>query len=85
MARTRPLDNPLAAAVRNRRKALGLNQAQVGDLAGCGRIFVHDLERGKATVRLDKVLAVLSVLGLRLVVEDGRGGMVARHAGPRPD
>lgn len=63
----------LAEAVRRRRDELGLRQAEVADLAGCSQRFLHTLEHGKATLRLDKVLDVLAVLGLDLSVVPGRG------------
>jgi y4mF family transcriptional regulator len=58
----------LGAAVRQTRKAHGLTQSQLAGLAGTGLRFVSELERGKPNVALDKVLAVLAVLGLRLQV-----------------
>ena len=67
-----PLDE-LAAAVRTRRKALGVTQIDVARLAGCGPVFLYDLESAKATLRLDKLLDVLSVLGLELAVREGKG------------
>jgi HTH-type transcriptional regulator / antitoxin HipB len=60
-----------AAYVRRRRKDLGLRQDELADLAGCSERFVHMLEAGKPTVRLDKVLDVLRVLGLHLDVRRG--------------
>jgi HTH-type transcriptional regulator / antitoxin HipB len=68
----------LAAAVRARRKALKLTQLDVAALAECGAVFMHSLESGKPTVRLDKVMAVLNVLGLQLVLEPGKDGLVVR-------
>ncbi len=59
----------LAAALRARRAELGLNQVDVADLAGCSTRFVHAAEAGKETLRLDKLLTVLGVLGLRLSVD----------------
>src|SRR3546814_3690231 len=56
----------LGAAVRRSRKSHGLTQSQLAGLAGTGLRFVSELERGKANVALNKVLAVLAVLGLRL-------------------
>lgn len=47
-----------------------MTQAQLGELAGVGRRFVVELEAGKATVRLDRVNAVLAVFGKRLGVVD---------------
>lgn len=63
----------LADAVRTRRTELALTQTDLADLAGASRRFVHALEAGKPSLRLDKVLAVLEVLGLDLVVQPGRG------------
>jgi HTH-type transcriptional regulator / antitoxin HipB len=56
----------LAADVRSRRRALGLGQQDLADLSGASVRFVRNLEHGKPSVRLDKLLAVLDVLGLEL-------------------
>lgn len=61
----------LGAAIRGARKAHGLTQSQLAGLAGTGLRFVSELERGKPSVALDKVLAVLAVLGLRLATMEG--------------
>ena len=58
----------IGAAVRQTRLAQGLRQDQLAAASGVGLRFLVELERGKATVRLDKVLAVLSALGCRLDV-----------------
>ncbi len=63
--------------MRSRRRLLGLTQHDVAALAGCADRFVHTLEQGKATVRLDKVLDVLEVLGLGLRVTSGPAGVRA--------
>jgi y4mF family transcriptional regulator len=62
----------LSAAVRRQRKALGLTQIELGRYAGCGADFIYDLENGKPTLRLDKLLDVLATLGLQLVLESGK-------------
>jgi y4mF family transcriptional regulator len=61
--------------VRQRRHALGLDQAELASLAGVGLAFLYELEHGKATLRIDKVLAILGVLGLELRVCDGARGI----------
>lgn len=61
-----PRVEDLAHRVRERRRSLKLTQDQVADLAGCSPRFVRALEAGKPGVRLDKVLDVAEVLGLRL-------------------
>lgn len=66
MKRTSKTDESLkalGAAVKRRRAALGLKQPEVVRLAGCSLDFIVDLERGRAS-RIDKVLAVLNVLGI---------------------
>ena len=64
---------PWGGEVRRRRLELGLRQDELAALAGVSTRFVHTLEQGKPTVRLDKVLAVLGQLGLDLVLEPGAG------------
>ena len=74
----------LARAIRARRKSLRLTQVDLSRLAGCGPAFVYDLETGKPTLRLDKLLDVLSVLGLEVVIGQGNGVLtVAPHLAPR--
>ena len=53
----------LGAALRVTRKALGLTQADLALAAGVGLRFVVDLESGKPTVRLERVLRVIDALG----------------------
>jgi HTH-type transcriptional regulator/antitoxin HipB len=62
----------LGAALRAERKALGLSQADLALAAGVGLRFVVELEAGKPTVQLMRVLRVIAALGgtLQLV---GRG------------
>lgn len=67
----------MAKVVRRRRMALGLCQSELADLAGCSERFVHTVEHGKTSLRMDKVLDVLSVLGLSLAVVPGRGQVEA--------
>jgi y4mF family transcriptional regulator len=62
---------PFAASVRDRRKQLGLRQDELADLAGVSERFVYALESGKKSVQLDKLLAVLSALGLHLELRRG--------------
>lgn len=58
----------IGAVVRRTRLDQGLRQDQLAAAAGVGLRFVVELERGKPTVRLAKVLAVLDALGCRLQV-----------------
>jgi len=72
----------LGRAIRARRRELGLTQAALARFAGCGLAFLYELESGKATVRLDKLLAVLQVLGMTLRLEPGREPLSIRAAKP---
>jgi y4mF family transcriptional regulator len=65
----------LGEVVRRRRAELGLRQGDLAELAGCSLRFVHTVEQGKPSLRLDKLLDVLEVLGLGLAVVPGRGGI----------
>ena len=56
----------LGRLVRGRREDLVLNQQQLAQRAGVGRRFVSELEAGKPTLEIGKVLAVCRTLGLTL-------------------
>ena len=75
LSRNDELARRLGGAIRSRRRELSLTQEQLASFAGCGLAFLYEVERGKRSVRLDKVLDVLDVLGLELRVEEGRGGI----------
>jgi HTH-type transcriptional regulator / antitoxin HipB len=60
----------LGAQVRAKRKQDGLTQVEVAAFSGVGTRFVSELERGKPTVRMDRVLQVLNGLGLELLVRN---------------
>ncbi|MGH8777327.1 MAG: helix-turn-helix domain-containing protein [Jiangellaceae bacterium] len=61
-----------SVTVRDRRRQLALRQEELADLAGVSLRFVQALEAGKRTVQMDRVEAVLDVLGLHLVVKPSR-------------
>ena len=63
----------LGALVRARRKHLDLTQLDVAGLGNTGNRFLVELENGKPTVQLQKVLAVLELLGLEVVVRPRTG------------
>lgn len=60
----------LGAAARERRENLGWSQQALADAAGMTREWVVRFEGGKATVRLDRVFDVLTVLGLGVDLVD---------------
>ncbi len=56
--------------MKERRRAAKLTQQELAEIAGVGTRFVSELERGKATVRLAEVDAVLRVFGKRIGIVD---------------
>lgn len=55
--------------VRYVRQKSNLRQAQAAALCGVGTRFLSDLENGKPTLHLGKVLQVLHGFGLRVVIK----------------
>ncbi len=55
--------------IRDARNSLGVTQRQLALAAGTGLRFVIDLEKGKPTCQLGKVLAVLQTLGVKVKLE----------------
>jgi len=56
----------LGRRIRQLRREQGVTQAQLAGLANTGIRFVSDLENGKETCQLGKMLRVLSTLGVDL-------------------
>lgn len=59
----------IGTAVRKKRKEDGLTLADAAALCGVGYRFMSDLENGKETVQVGKVLKVLTALGLDMIIE----------------
>jgi len=57
----------LGALIRARRKALAVTQTELAGLSGVGVRFIVELERGKPTLELGKVLRVLERLGVQIL------------------
>ena len=56
--------------IRNRRKSLNLTQADCAAFCGVGIQFLSDLENGKESLHLGKVLQVMKMLGLKLHISE---------------
>ena len=56
-------------AIRRRRKALGLTQLELADLAEVSERLVRDVETGRVTVKTDKLLSILEALGLEIRIQ----------------
>jgi len=55
--------------VRDTRKKLGVTQQDLALTSGTGLRFIIELEQGKPTCQLEKVLTVLKTLGLNIMFE----------------
>lgn len=60
----------LGSAIRSMRKQLGVTQKELAMTCGTGLRFVIDLEKGKPTCQIGKILQVLQALGLRVDLYD---------------
>ena len=58
--------------VRTKRKTDGLTQGDAAALCGVGTRFLGELERGKETAQIGKVIRILHGLGLTLQIERKR-------------
>ncbi|HEX2935598.1 MAG TPA: helix-turn-helix domain-containing protein [Bacteroidales bacterium] len=56
----------LAKIIKKHRKAAGLSQIQLAEMAGVGKTVVFDLEKGKETIQLDTLRKILSVLNIKV-------------------
>lgn len=58
----------IGLAIRKCRKNNGLTLTDVAGLTNVGIRFLSELENGKPTVRLDKLLRVANAMGLQLLI-----------------
>ncbi len=59
----------LGDIVRQQRKSQGATQVEFASLCGVGVRFISDLENGKPSVEMAKVLQVINSLGLELTIQ----------------
>jgi len=59
----------LGEVIRATRKANNIRLDDVASMAGLGHVFVGDVEYGKETVQMGRVLQLLHELGIKLVID----------------
>lgn len=64
----------IGAAIRAKRAAIGMQQEQLAALAGVGPRFLSEVENGKESAEIGKVLHVLRRLGLEVSITPRGGG-----------
>ncbi|MAC57276.1 MAG: transcriptional regulator [Novosphingobium sp.] len=70
----------IGRVIRDERKELGLRQDELAAASGVGLRFIVELERGKATAQIGKVIAVLAALGCDLQIRRPNGSLVTDGA-----
>ena len=63
----------IGARIRAERKRQGVTQLELSQAADVGRRFVVELENGKDTVQVGKMLKVLDILGIDFQLLDAKG------------
>jgi HTH-type transcriptional regulator / antitoxin HipB len=56
----------IGETVQKTRKAMGVTQKDLALTSGTGLRFIIELEKGKPTCQLEKTLAVLNTLGIKI-------------------
>lgn len=59
----------LGNVIRERRKELKYTQAFLSEYTGLSISFISDVERGKQTVEIGKVIQLISILGLDINID----------------
>ena len=70
----------LGRIVRLQRRESALRQDELAALAGVGTRFVSELENGKPSLELGKVVRVLETVGLEISVTKRRADWPSYHA-----
>ncbi|MBF0548032.1 MAG: helix-turn-helix transcriptional regulator [Candidatus Riflebacteria bacterium] len=63
----------LGKAIKAQRKLIKFSQTELANLAGVSLNLVSQVEAGKTTSQIGKVLDILDALGMRLNLEIGKG------------
>lgn len=74
-----PALNRLADVIKAERKRRKLTQDALANLSQTSINFISQIERGKATAQIGKVITVLQILGIQLRIERGAAGVVNHH------
>lgn len=72
----------LGRLIRARRKELGLRQPDVAMTSGVGVRFIVDIENGKPTCQVGKVLTLMAALGIQLTGRYDPAPSLAKRRAP---
>lgn len=65
--------------IKDSRKSIGLTQVEFARRVGVGLRFLRELEQGKPTVRMDKLVQVLDFLGYHLEIKKNDPQPTIKH------
>ena len=68
----------IGEAVKSAHKKLGVTQRDLALTSGTGLRFIIELERGKPTCQMGKVLTVLHTLGIVMELKNTSGGGIGK-------
>lgn len=60
----------LGNVIKRQRKSMGYTQLDISSRTGLSASFISEVENGKETAEIGKVLLLLSILGLNMFVEE---------------
>lgn len=60
----------IGALIKDRRRSLGLDQAELAERIGVGRLWVNQVERGKPGASMGLVLRALTAVGIELWADE---------------
>jgi len=73
------MKNDIAFQIKMLRKKNSLTQIEFAKRAGVGLRFLRELEQGKATIRMDKLMQVLNFLGYHLELKRNEPQDIKEH------
>jgi len=59
----------LSKVIRKHRKAAGLSQLQLAEMAGVGKTVIFDVENGKETIQLNTLRKIFQVLNIKVQIQ----------------
>lgn len=65
----------IAQAIRAERKSQNMTQTELAHMSGTSLNFISQLELGKPSLRLNKLLDVMITLGLEFKIQYGKKGI----------
>ncbi len=68
----------LGRCIKGQRSRMQLSQTELADLAGVSTNFVSQVESGKTTARIGKVLDIMHALGMGFSLELGKSRIISR-------